>query len=153
MADHDTLYAIADMFLTVYPRFRRLLLSVQLDRDLEDEITVSQIRTLGKLIDQPITLSELAERCNLTRQGASLQVQYLVEHGWVRRLPDPADRRSALLEVTDEGRSHWQETRHSLVDRIAVMFEQLSPEELAALQTAFLALKRILDQSDSKKEV
>jgi DNA-binding MarR family transcriptional regulator len=151
VATMETLQAAADLFLTVYPRFKRLL-SVQLHQKIDDEITFSQIRTLGKLIDEPVTLSELAERCNVTRQGASLQVQYLVEHGWVRRIPDPADRRSALLEATDDGRAHWLEARRSLVDTLAGVFKQLTPEEMAAFQTVFLALQRILEQAESRTE-
>jgi DNA-binding MarR family transcriptional regulator len=151
MATTDTLHTVADLFLTVYPRFKRLL-SVQLHQKIDDEITFSQIRTLGKLVDQPVTLSELAERLNVTRQGASLQVQYLVEHGWVRRIPDPADRRSALLEVTDDGRAHWLEARRSLVEHVAGVFQQLTPEEISAFQTVFQALQRILEMADSKQE-
>jgi DNA-binding MarR family transcriptional regulator len=151
MVTTDTRQTVAELFLTVYPRFKRLL-SAQLHQKIEDEITLSQTRTLGQLIDQPITLSELAERCNVTRQGASLQVQYLVEHGWVRRIPDPTDRRSALLEVTGEGRAHWLDARRAKVDRVAGVFEQLTPEELTAFQTAFLGLQRILDQADSRRD-
>ena len=144
----DTLHTAADLFLTLFLRFNRLL-SGQMRERIEDEITLSQTRTLGKLIDQTLTLSELAERCNMTRSGASLQVQYLVEHGWVRRLPDPADRRSALLEVTDEGRAHWLEARRSWVEYVAGMFEQLTPQELAAFELALTGLKRVLDQAEA----
>ena len=152
MVATDTLQKVADSFLTIYPRFKRLL-STQFQKKIEDEITDSQIRTLGKLVDQPITLSELAERCNVTPQGASLQVQYLVEHGWVRRIPSPSDRRSARLEMTDEGRVHWLEARRLRVDYVAGLFEHLTPEEIDAFQIILAALQRILDQTDAKKDV
>ncbi len=88
----------------------------------------------------------------MTRQGASLQVQYLVEQGWVRRIPDIHDRRSALLEVTEEGRACWLEVRRSLVEYLANVFKQLTPEEVSAFQIVNVALERVLNQADARKE-
>jgi DNA-binding MarR family transcriptional regulator len=147
----DRLELIAELFLTVYPRFRHLLMT-QLQKNVDDEISLSQSRTLGKLVDRPITLSELADKLNVTRQGASLQVQYLVEHGWVQRNPDPNDRRSALLEVTEAGRAYWLEARQAKVSYIAKIFAQLTPQELDAFQTVFAGFQRILDQTESVEE-
>src|SRR5579871_6011511 len=137
----DTLEGIADLFLTVYPRFKHLLKAYPYQAG--DEIGISQIIALTRLLDQPLTVGELAERLNVTRQGASLQAQSLVEHGWVRRIPDPQDRRSALLELTDEGRAHWLIARRAWVEYLASAFEALTPEEIAAFKTTFLALQRI----------
>ena len=143
MSESDTLLGIADLFLTVYPRFGPLLMA-QLD-PADDELTISHIRALSKLVDKPITVGELAERLNMTRQGASLQAQFLVEHGWICRIPDPQDRRSALLKVTDKGYAQFLEARRTRMEYIASVFERLTPEELAAFKTTLLALQRVLD--------
>jgi len=151
MTSTKTRQAAAELFLTVYPRFKHLL-TTQFHQQVEDEITFSQSRTLGKLVDQPLTLSTLAERLNMSRQGASLQVQSLVEHGWVRRRPDPADRRSARLEVTDAGRAHWRLARRERVEYLAGVFEELTAAEIRAFLTTFLAFQRILDQADAEQK-
>ena len=151
MDTKESTQSVAELVLTVFPRFRRLI-SNQYHQKIADEITFSQLRTLDKLIKQPITLSDLAEEINVTRQGASLQVQSLVEHGWVERITDPADRRSALLKVTEKGRTYWQPARQMQVEYLAGLFEQLSMDEIEAFKTTFLALQRILEQFDSKNE-
>jgi len=151
MDTKENTQSVAELLLTIFPRFKRLITD-QFHQKIADEITFSQLRTLGKLINQPITLSDLAQEINVTRQGASLQVQSLVEHGWVERIPDPADRRSALLRVTEEGRAYWQPARQLQVEYLAGVFEQLSMAEIEAFKTTFLALQRILDQFDSKNE-
>ena len=147
----ESMRSVAELILTVFPRFKRLITN-QFHQKIADEITFSQLRTLDKLIEQPVTLSDLAEMIHVTRQGASLQVQSLVEHGWVERIPDPTDRRSALLKVTEEGRAHWQPAHQLQVDYLAALFEQLSVAEIEALKTTFLALQRILEQFDSMNE-
>ncbi len=148
----DTVQIVAELFFTLSPRLKRLVTG-QLGDRLEDEIANSYVRTIGKLVDNPATLGELAERCEITRQGASLQVQYLVEHGWVRRIPDPNDRRSALLEVTDEGLTHWIAARRTKINYLAAILSQLTPEELAGMEAAFLGLQRVLDEADGTKGV
>ncbi len=151
MDTKESTQSVAELVLTIFPRFKRLITN-QFHQKIADEITFSQLRTLDKLIEQPITLSDLAQEINVTRQGASLQVQSLVEHGWVERIPDPADRRSALLKVTEEGRAHWQPARQMQVEYLTDVFEQLSMAEIEAFKTTFLALQRILEQFDSKNE-
>jgi DNA-binding MarR family transcriptional regulator len=151
MDTKESTQSVAELLLTIFPRFKRLFTN-QFHQKIADEITFSQLRTLDKLISQPITLSDLAQEINVTRQGASLQVQSLVEHGWVERIPDPADRRSALLRVTEEGRAYWQPARQLQVEYLAGVFEQLSMAEIEAFRTTFLALQRILEQFDSQSE-
>jgi len=151
MDTKESTQSVAELLLTIFPRFKRLFTN-QFHQKIADEITFSQLRTLDKLISQPITLSDLAQEINVTRQGASLQVQSLVEHGWVERIPDPADRRSALLRVTEEGRAYWQPARQLQVEYLAGVFEQLSMAEIEAFKTTFLALQRILEQFDSQSE-
>lgn len=151
MDSTQDLQAIADLFLTFYPRYRRLVME-QFSQTAADDLTLSQIRALGKLANGPITLSELAERLTMTRQGASLQAQALVEQGWVSRTPDPADRRSALLEATAEGKARWLESRGALVSSIAAQLGQLSPDEIAALSTALGGLMRVTEQAGDRVE-
>jgi DNA-binding MarR family transcriptional regulator len=49
-------------------------------------------------------LSVLAERLRIAPRSATEVVDALEERGLVERRPDPADRRAALVQATDEGR-------------------------------------------------
>ncbi|MGW7684409.1 MarR family winged helix-turn-helix transcriptional regulator [Kribbella sp. NPDC054772] len=52
----------------------------------------------------PMTISGLAERLEITKQGASQIVDDMERRGYVERRPDPSDARARLLHLTDRGR-------------------------------------------------
>src|SRR5215213_4896990 len=56
------------------------------------------------LDDDGTTVSVLAQRAGITKQAMAELVAYLEEHGYVTRVPDPADRRAKLVLPTDRGR-------------------------------------------------
>jgi DNA-binding MarR family transcriptional regulator len=53
--------------------------------------------------DTGTTVSTLAERAQMTKQAMAELVQHLEAHGYVRRAPDPRDRRAKLVLLTDRG--------------------------------------------------
>jgi DNA-binding MarR family transcriptional regulator len=62
---------------------------------------------------------ELAEHLGITKQAATLMVDYLEEHGYVRREPHPTDRRGKLIRLTDRGWAciHATETLFTSIER------------------------------------
>lgn len=50
------------------------------------------------------TVSTLAQRAGMTKQAMAGLVQHLEHHGYLRRVPDPADRRAKLVRTTPRGR-------------------------------------------------
>ncbi|WP_433507071.1 MarR family winged helix-turn-helix transcriptional regulator [Pseudonocardia halophobica] len=56
------------------------------------------------LDDTGTTVSVLAERAQMTKQGMAELVRHLEAHGYVDRVPDPSDRRAKLVVPTDLGR-------------------------------------------------
>jgi DNA-binding MarR family transcriptional regulator len=67
-------------------------------------------------------IGELAERTKLTNQSVGYLVDYLEEHGYVERRPDPRNRRATLVCFTERG---WDEA-----DACARILDHLD-EELA----------------------
>lgn len=57
------------------------------------------------LADGPTTISRLAERLEITKQGAGQIADDLERRGYVERRPDPSDARARLLHLTDRGRA------------------------------------------------
>lgn len=47
---------------------------------------------------------ELARRAGITAQGMAEAVGYLESRGYVKRIPDPHDRRGRIVMLTDRGR-------------------------------------------------
>jgi DNA-binding MarR family transcriptional regulator len=53
----------------------------------------------------PLTPSEIADRVLVASATMTATLDVQERQGWVRRIPNPADRRSVLVEITDEGRA------------------------------------------------
>ena len=51
-------------------------------------------------------LSELADQAQITKQSMGYLVDYLEARGYVKRRPDPSDRRAVLVCLTDRG---WEQ--------------------------------------------
>jgi DNA-binding MarR family transcriptional regulator len=56
------------------------------------------------LDDTGTTVSQLAERAQMTKQAMAELVRHLEAHDYVVRVPDPTDRRAKLVMPTDLGR-------------------------------------------------
>jgi DNA-binding MarR family transcriptional regulator len=54
--------------------------------------------------DQPLTPSEISDRTLISSATMTSTLDRLERQGLVRRLPNPEDRRSVLVEVTEAGR-------------------------------------------------
>ena len=60
---------------------------------------------LQYLDDAGTRVSVLAERAQITKQSMAELVAHLERHGYVERVPDPADGRAKLVRATDRGRA------------------------------------------------
>jgi DNA-binding MarR family transcriptional regulator len=88
--------------------------------------------------DQPISLSELAEKLTCVRSNVTQLVDRLEADGLVKRIDDPTDRRAVRAEVTPLGRE-----RYSVGARVVNAVLKDVANELAAVDP--LVLKRALD--------
>jgi DNA-binding MarR family transcriptional regulator len=88
--------------------------------------------------DQPISLSELAEKLTCVRSNVTQLVDRLEADGLVKRIDDPADRRAVRAEVTPLGRE-----RYSAGTRVVNAVLKDVAKELAAVDPK--VLKRALD--------
>ncbi len=64
----------------------------------------SHFRVLGHVPREGITITELAERLGMTKQGCGQFVTGMVDLGLVSTTTDPADRRVRVVTLTTEGR-------------------------------------------------
>jgi DNA-binding MarR family transcriptional regulator len=148
----NPLWPSAEELLAVLPSMNNLI-AIKLRQEIDADITLVQFMVLEQLQEHSITLTELAEQRGVTRQAASLQVQGVVERGWVRRIPDPTDRRQQMLEVTDEGRTQLKVVRQALTGYAANLLEMLTPEELRAMQIVLPAFRRIINKTTDTRSV
>ena len=94
-----------------------------------------------------ITVSALAERARVRKQTMTQAVEQLERAGYVERRPDPRDRRSRLVFLTERGASVPPVT-HAAAEGVEGRWAELtSPEELEALRGSLL---RLLGQLDAR---
>ena len=58
----------------------------------------------------------LAQRAQMTNQSMGYLVDALEKRGYVKRRPDPADRRAALVVITDRGRAEIATARRLITE-------------------------------------
>jgi DNA-binding MarR family transcriptional regulator len=107
--------------------------------------TTSQSETLS-LLDRegPLTVAQLADRRNVRHQSMRLVVGQLEIESLVGKMPNPADRRSELLFLTEEGRARLSRARQARTAQIAERIEErLSEEDRRALDAAIRIIERL----------
>lgn len=128
----DDQIAVADLLHQVNRRIRH----VARTSTQAGDVTFGQIRALRQLhrCNEPIRMSELADRLRIVRRSATTVVDDLESTGLAVRLADPNDRRATLVTITDEGLA----ALHAALDRrraaAATVLARLTPQQLADLR-------------------
>ena len=107
--------------------------------------TTSQSETLLLLEKSgPLTVAELAGCRNVRHQSMRLVATQLEADGLVSKLLNPADRRSQLLSITEQGREILSLSREARTTKIAALIEErLTEEDRRKLEAAILVIERL----------
>jgi MarR family transcriptional regulator, organic hydroperoxide resistance regulator len=96
---------------------------------------------------------DIASELGITTGGASKLVDRIEAGGYCRRLPNPADRRSSLLELTPEGRSLFAEAGSVFDEELQRWLGDAVPErtlrQFAATLTRLRAANNRADMRDT----
>ena len=128
-----------------------MLLDDRLDRELTRQTGISHayyeiLVQLSETEGRQLRMSELAERCLSSRSRLSHAVSRLEERGWVRRQVCAEDGRGQLAVLTDEGFAALEGAAPVHVESVRThLFDQLSPEQVAAMQDIGETLLRHLN--------
>ncbi len=117
---------------------------------LRHGLYASQFEFLRYLRDHPRSRVADVARCfAVAIGGTSKGVDRLVAQGLLRRLPNPADRRSSLLELTEAGAeaaAAAEETFEDMLDELVAPL--LEPRERERVAAALLAIRSALEEGD-----
>jgi DNA-binding MarR family transcriptional regulator len=86
------------------------------------------------------TVPQVAARLGLARQNVQRQVDDLARLGHVRARPNPAHRRSVLVELTPVGRREWERVHADELAEMADLAPEATDEELEAAARLLHAL-------------
>ena len=89
------------------------------------------------------TVSTLAERAQMTKQGMAELVRHLEDHGYVTREPDPDDRRAKLVLLTPTGREVVGIAQRLVPELEAQVAELVGAERMRALHDDLAAIGRL----------
>ncbi|MBQ4451147.1 MAG: MarR family transcriptional regulator [Clostridia bacterium] len=95
----------------------------------------------------PVAQKALTEHLEIQPATMSDALQGLESAGLIQRLESPSDRRTALIELTEEGQKEARAAYQRRMERHAQMFIDLSPEQKEQL----LALLEALNDSWQKQ--
>ena len=80
------------------------------------------------------SVSELARRAQITKQSMAELVAHLERHGYVERVPDPADRRARLVRATARGAEVYAIAREVVAELEQRLTARLGRERFAQLR-------------------
>lgn len=102
------------------------------------DLSLNQVAVLGRIVTHgPMTPGEVGAQLRMLPQSLTRTFAALEAAGYVRRTPDPGDRRQALLEATSAGRAAIRDEMRPRDRWLArAMAEVLKPEEVDTLVRA-----------------
>lgn len=109
-------------------------------------LTPSQAHALRTIAHakQPLPIGQLAARLDIVPRSATGVVDALERAGLVAREPDPSDRRTTLVCLTDEGRGALRSLRKAWREGVEELFVPLSPADRAELARLLATLDAAL---------
>ncbi len=128
----DDQVAVADLLHQVNRKIRH----VSRTSTQTGAVTFGQIRALRQLrrCDEPIRMSELADRLHIVRRSATTVVDDLESAGLAARLADPHDRRVTLVAITDAGLAALHDAFERRRSAAANVLAKLTPKQLGDLR-------------------
>ncbi|WP_030785442.1 MarR family winged helix-turn-helix transcriptional regulator [Streptomyces sp. NRRL S-920] len=110
-----------------------------------DDFTPAQARVMQRVGPDGTRLTELAAQAQITKQTAGFLVDQLEKSGYVRRVPDPTDRRARLVRGAEKA---WAAKR--IADTVVAEVEReweehLGKRRMKQLREALTLLREITD--------
>jgi len=104
------------------------------------EVRAPHGNVFGFLDADGTQVSELARRAQITKQSMADLVRHLERHGYVERVPDPADRRAKLVRATPRGREVYAVARDAVAEIEREWTARLGETKMRRLRELLLEL-------------
>ena len=142
MSSHPTdpqLLSLAQSFRTTLRH--AVYLSRPMDGD--GELTTMQMSTLSMAAEAPLRVSRIAANLGIRVPSATEHIIKLEQAGLVSRQPDPSDSRAVLVQLTEKGRSAWEDASRRRNERVAALLTQLDDDDRATLAAALPVIEKL----------
>lgn len=150
-----------DLDLGVEGAVERIMgLSRRIKRMMEEtlaayELTWGEWKVLGVLVHQgsPYRTSpgKLSEHLDLSSGAMTNRLDRLEEAGYIRRLPDPTDRRGVQVELTPAGKRLYRESTAAQGRKEALIASALSERERDQLNALLRRVMLVFEEQEGKR--
>ncbi|KQO03723.1 MULTISPECIES: MarR family winged helix-turn-helix transcriptional regulator [unclassified Arthrobacter] len=111
--------------------------------DGDGELTTMQMSTLSMAAEEPLRVSRIAANLGIRVPSATEQIIKLEQAGLVSRTPDPTDSRAVLVQLTETGRSAWEDAGRRRNERVAALLAHLDDDDRATLAAALPVIGKL----------
>lgn len=119
-----------------------------LDRIRSTGVAPAQAYVLGELwLEEPLSQVELARRLEIGKATIGQTLQRLEKAGIVERRRVAADRRLAMVHLTEKGQTLREPLRIGALEQDELLLRQLGPERIAMLTDLLEQSNRLLSGS------
>src|SRR5690349_25004554 len=87
-------------------------------------------------------MSKLAELLSVDMSVTSRHVAHVADRGWIERCPDPADKRSRILRLTEPGRARLDELSRRVVELLAERLNDWPDDDMGRLIELMARLRK-----------
>lgn len=110
-------------------------------------LSIPEWRIMANLgVHGVLSPQQAAQLGNMDKAKVSRAIASMVDSGLLRRDPDPADNRAALLRLSDRGVAVYRDIAPLALDWERELLAALTPDEAAALHSSF---DKLLDRLDA----
>ena len=101
----------------------------------ESGLTISQFGVLEALYNKgDLRVGEIMEKILTTPGNITVVIKNLEKDGFIKKIPDPLDRRSTIISITDKGTKVIEEILPEHIKNINNIFSILTDEEKVVLK-------------------
>ena len=146
-ANYEKAAEVAELVVSLARRIRRLGAA-----ELSPlGVTHSRLRALRQIarIGEPVRMGQLALALEVVPRSATSIVDELEAQGWVRRSPDPGDRRATLVGLTPTGRRVLADADQARYRAGTKVLAEMDPAELDELERT---LRGVLGEVGAEKD-
>jgi DNA-binding MarR family transcriptional regulator len=108
-------------------------------------LTAAWWQVLSSVLDEPLSVADIARTVGVTRQSVQRIADLLVERGLAEYRPNPAHRRAKLLCPTDAGRAAVRRIGPAHAALARELAEKMGHEQLQRIVDDLTDLSRALD--------
>jgi DNA-binding MarR family transcriptional regulator len=129
--------ALVDRVVAAYDTLMHRVASAHAPEFVGVGVTMSQAKVLYLVQAEPdMRMSDLAGRLGVTLPSISGVVDRLVDQGLLSRRDDPADRRQALVRISDAGIDQLELFRELNARQVRALLARLDMADLAVIERA-----------------